>query len=336
MTHKIGILGNGSWATALAKIIVDYGANINWWMRNQDAVDHLIKKNHNPEYLSSVTFQPNTVVPSTHLKNIIEESNIILMAIPSAYIVEVLELLPADIFKNKIIISAVKGILPQSNSLLCDYLAEHFNFDLNNYLCISGPCHAEEVAQERLSYLTFSCTQKVLVDNISQLFTTDYIKVTTNEDIYGTQYAGVLKNIYAVGAGIAHGLGYGDNFLSVYITNCYRESIVLLEHVFEKFAHGNIPDVHTSAYLGDLLVTAYSPHSRNRSFGTLIGKGYSISNAITEMNMVAEGYYASKGMNYIITQELNIEMSICKTIYEILWEGKNPKKGFKEIENILN
>lgn len=336
MKHKIGILGNGSWATALAKIIVDHGNYIHWWMRSQEAVDHLIRKNHNPEYLSSVSFCPKSIMPSTHLKSIIAESDIILMAIPSAYIVEVLELLPADIFKDKIIISAVKGILPQSNSLLCDYLAEHFNFDLNNYLCISGPCHAEEVAQERLSYLTFSCKQKELVEKTARLFSTDYIKVTTNEDIYGTQYAGVLKNIYAVGAGIAHGLGYGDNFLSVYITNSYRESIILLEEIFQNNTKGTIPDVHTSAYLGDLLVTAYSPHSRNRSFGTLLGKGYSIPSAITEMNMVAEGYYATKGMNHIITQQLKISMPICKTLHQILWEGKSPRQAFKEIEDLLN
>lgn len=336
MRLKIGILGNGSWATALAKIVTDNNHGINWWMRSEIAMKHLIDKKHNLDYLSSVSFNPDLITPSTHLKHVIESCDAILIAIPSAYLVEVLDQLPADIFQDKYIISAVKGILPQSHTLLNDYLAQNFNFNLDNYICISGPCHAEEVAQERLSYLTFSGNKIEKVQTIANMFATDYIRVTTNVDIYGTQYAGVLKNIYAVGAGIAHGLGYGDNFLSVYITNCYRESICLLDKLYKKNKVEERPDVHTSAYLGDLLVTCYSPHSRNRSFGTLIGKGYSITSAITEMNMVAEGYYATKGMHHIIKDAIQLEMPICRMLHDILWEGKNARTAFKEIESLLN
>ncbi|HZH87989.1 MAG TPA: NAD(P)H-dependent glycerol-3-phosphate dehydrogenase [Chitinophagaceae bacterium] len=336
MSFKIGILGNGSWATALAKIITDNDHAIKWWMRSEIAVNHLIQKKHNLDYLSSVSFNPKLIEPSKNIKLVIENCNAILIAIPSAYLVEVLDQLPADIFQNKYIISAVKGILPQSHSLLNDYLAQNFNFDLDKYICISGPCHAEEVAQERLSYLTFSGNKSDQVQNIAKMFETDYIRVTTNGDIYGTQYAGVLKNIYAVGAGIAHGLGYGDNFLSVYITNCYRESICLLDKLHDENKGIERPDVHTSAYLGDLLVTCYSPHSRNRSFGTLIGKGYSISSAIREMNMVAEGYYATKGMHHIIKDTIQLDMPICHMLHDILWQGRDPRSAFKEIESLLN
>lgn len=336
MSNTFGIIGNGSWATALAKMLTDNGHVINWWMRNEEAKNHFIKHHHNMHYLSSVDFYPNTILPSTDIVEVIQNTDFIVVCVPSAYIVAIIEDLPKDIFEGKIIISAIKGILPNHHLLLNDYLKVQFNFNLDNYYSITGPCHAEEVASERLSYLTFSGKNQEKTIEIAKHFETEFIQTNVNLDLYGSQYAAVLKNIYAVGAGIAHGLGYGDNFLSVYITNCYRELYYFLQKQFElldtSLPH---PDFHTSAYLGDLLVTCYSPHSRNRTFGTLLGKGYSISSASAEMNMVAEGYYASKGMQSII-RKMNIELPIAKKVHEILWENKEVSLKFKEMECMLS
>jgi glycerol-3-phosphate dehydrogenase (NAD(P)+) len=331
-----GIIGNGSWATALAKMLTDNGNRIYWWMRNESSVTHLLRKHHNPHYLTSVNFPADTIIPTTDLEEVIRQCDAIIICVPSAYILDVIRSLPPDSFKNKIIISAIKGIIPQQYTLLNDYLAAEFGVSLNQYVAITGPCHAEEVAQERLSYLTFSGLDHAAAQNAAMAFSTDYIRTTANHDLWGAQYAAVLKNIYAVGAGMAHGIGYGDNFLSVYITNCYREMYRFLEIQFEQVHPSNeIPDFHTSAYLGDLLVTCYSPHSRNRSFGTLLGKGYSVKAATTEMSMVAEGYYAVQGMKEIASG-LNIEMPIMAEIHAALWEQKLPEEAFAAIEHLLS
>lgn len=331
-----GIIGNGSWATALAKMLTDNGNTIHWWMRNQSAVQHLIEKQHNQHYLTSVTFKAGSTLPTTQLDVLIKNCDTLIFCIPSAYASEVLQLLMAADLKGKKIISAIKGILPGYTMLLNDYLEQHLNFDIQNYVAITGPCHAEEVAQERLSYLTFSGLQASLTQQLASNFTTEFIRTTTNNDLWGAQYAAVLKNIYAVGAGIAHGLGYGDNFLSVYNTNCYREMYLFLQAQFEKVhPAATLPDFHTSAYLGDLLVTCYSLHSRNRTFGAYIGKGYSVKTAIAEMNMVAEGYYAVRGMN-IIAKQLQISMPISNAIHSILWQEVPAATAFKAIEEMLS
>lgn len=336
MNTTFGIIGNGSWATALAKMLTKNGQIINWWMRNENAKNHFIKNHHNLHYLTSVEFDPEKIIPSTDIEHVIRHSERVVLCIPSAYVVDLLKQLPRDVFKEKIIISAIKGIIPSHHMLLNDYLAENFLIDIENYISITGPCHAEEVAQERLSYLTFSGLNLGIAENISKDFRIDYIQTGINNDLWGSQYAAVLKNIYAIGAGIAHGLGYGDNFLSVYITNCYREMFSFLIKQFEKVHPSEkMPDFHTSAYLGDLLVTCYSPHSRNRTFGTLLGKGYSITAASAEMNMIAEGYLASKGMQAII-QKLDLSMPIAGEIYKVLWEGKIAKEGFEQIESFLS
>lgn len=331
-----GIIGNGSWATALAKMLTDNGNVIHWWMRNEASVEHLLRKHHNPHYLTSVTFAGNNILPTTDLAKVVAECNFLVICVPSAYILDVLKELPADALKNKTIISAIKGILPEQHVLLNDYLVTAFGVPLQNYVAITGPCHAEEVAQERLSYLTFSGLDDEVTQQTAKAFSTDYIRTTSNHDLWGAQYAAVLKNIYAVGAGLAHGIGYGDNFLSVYNTNCYREMYRFLQLQFELVHPSNeVPDFHTSAYLGDLLVTCYSPHSRNRAFGTLLGKGYSVKAATTEMSMVAEGYFAVKGMKKIAA-ELNIDMPIMQHIHTVLWEQRLPAEAFKEIELILS
>ncbi|MFT4062707.1 MAG: NAD(P)-binding domain-containing protein [Edaphocola sp.] len=331
-----GIIGNGSWATALAKMLTDNGHAVNWWMRNEAAVAHLVSRHNNPHYLASVNFHGKEVYPTAHLKEVVDSSDTLLVCVPSAYIADVLNGLPANAFGGKTIISAIKGILPGHNLLLNDYLVGAFGVPLQHYVAITGPCHAEEVAQERLSYLTFSGLDAQITNEAAARFATEYIRTTTNHDLWGAQYAAVLKNIYAVGAGLAHGLGYGDNFLSVYNTNCYREMYRFLQVQFDQVHPSNeVPDFHTSAYLGDLLVTCYSPHSRNRSFGTLLGKGYSVKAATTEMSMVAEGYFAAKGMHKIAA-ELNIEMPIMELLYQVLWQKKLPVAAFEEITALLS
>ncbi len=331
-----GIIGNGSWATALAKMLTDNGNTIHWWMRNESSVTHLLQKHHNPHYLTSVSFAPELILPTTDLQQVVDACDTLVVCVPSAFILDVLKELPQDSLQDKVIISAIKGILPEQYVLLNDYLVSAFQVPLQQYVAITGPCHAEEVAQERLSYLTFSGLNDAVTRKAAAAFSTDYIRTTSNHDLWGAQYAAVLKNIYAVGAGLAHGIGYGDNFLSVYNTNCYREMYRFLQLQFEQVHPSTeVPDFHTSAYLGDLLVTCYSPHSRNRSFGTLIGKGYSIKAATTEMSMVAEGYFAVKGMKKIAS-ELNIDMPIMQEIHDTLWENKLPSEAFRVIEALLS
>lgn len=333
---NIGIVGNGSWGTALAKILTDNNRHIQWWLRNEDAVKHLQRTHHNPNYLTSVRFIEGTIQPTADLVQVLNSCQTIVFAVPSAYAQSVLESVPAEMWMGKNIISAIKGILPESNLILNDYLARIPGFDLKRYVAITGPCHAEEVAQERLSYLTFSGLDDTLTAAVAEAFHNGYIYTTHNHDIWGAQFAAVLKNIYAIGAGMAHALDYGDNFLSVYITNCYREMYRFLEQHFEKVHPSNErPDFHTSAYLGDLLVTGYSLHSRNRLFGTMLGKGYSVKNAILEMNMVAEGYYAARGMQ-TIAADLQLEIPIASKIYSVLWQQVPPADMFKALEKTLS
>ncbi|MFM1828626.1 MAG: hypothetical protein RL624_867 [Bacteroidota bacterium] len=333
---KIGIIGNGSWGTALAKMLNDNQIPFTWWIRDEKAIQHLTKRSHNLNYLTSVQFNMELISLSSDLNAVLKEANTLIFCVPSAYAQEVIESVSADCWQGKHIISAIKGILPKPHQLINDYLAANYAFPIAHYAAITGPCHAEEVANERLSYLTFSSLNTELAKAAATLFKTNYINTFYNNDIWGAQFAAVLKNIYAVGAGIAHGLDYGDNFLSVYITNCYKEMYQFLNYHFEKIHPSNeVPDFHTSAYLGDLLVTCYSLHSRNRMFGNMIGKGYSVKAAIIEMKMVAEGYYAAKGMD-IIQEELGIQMPISKAIFDILWNNKNAEEVFKEIESFLS
>jgi len=342
---KFGILGSGSWGTALAKLLTHNGQNIYWWNRSENAIQQFKEKSHNPHYLSSAKFNVSQLNFTTSIEHLIQESDIILIAVPSAYISDLLISLPKNIFTNKKILTAIKGILPESNLLLNDFLSQHFNFSIENYFAVSGPCHAEEVAAEKLSYLTFAGLDETVTKNISSYFQTPYLRTVTNIDIIGVQYAAVLKNIYALGAGIAHGLDYGDNFLSVLIANSADEMAVFLrkagiinaevgylEHGKKSPEHHN--NYAASVYLGDLLVTCYSLYSRNRTFGTMIGKGYSVKSAQLEMNMVAEGYNASKCM-FEMNKKYLAEMPIAETIYKILWEKISAEDGFKYIEENL-
>lgn len=343
-----GILGSGSWGTALAKILTDNGHTIFWWNRNESAIQHIRQRKHNPHYLSTAYFNPDHLQLTTNAAEVIANSDVIIIAIPSAYTEETLLQLDRDIFTGKCVLSAVKGILPQQNVLLNDFLKIEFNLPLEQYFAVMGPCHAEEVASEKLSYLTFSGIDHVATQTIAAHFKSSYINTVVNQDIYGVQFAAILKNIYAVGAGIAHGLDYGDNFLSVLIANSADEMATFLRQLgvqnievgsIEHRARVAFPKEGTtnyaaSVYLGDLLVTCYSLFSRNRTFGNMIGKGYSVKSAQIEMSMVAEGYNACRCM-YLINQEIGAEMPIAETVYRILWENLSPAEGFNRIEQTL-
>jgi glycerol-3-phosphate dehydrogenase (NAD(P)+) len=343
---RFGIIGGGSWATALAKILTDRKHHINWCIRSAAIIEHIKTHSYNPNYLSTAKFDTSFLSMSTDVTEVVKKSDILIIAVPSAYAEESLAKLKPEDWKDKKIVSAIKGLLSNKNILLNYYLQQQFNIPLENYFAVLGPCHAEEVASEKLSYLTFSGTDITTAAEIASHFTTDYINTIVNHDIMGVQYAAVLKNIYALGAGIAHGLNYGDNFLSVYIANAADEMAAFLkkfgvEHITvgehegeDPVTHRKTPNYAASVYLGDLLVTCYSLFSRNRTFGTMIGKGYSVKTAQLEMNMVAEGYNAARSI-YIINKEIKAPIPIAGTIYEILWDNVKPAEGFKRIEQVL-
>jgi len=344
---NFGILGSGSWGTALAKILTDNGQTIQWWNRSESAIQHILSRHHNPQYLPAARFNINQLRLTTHAEEVIAGCDCILIVIPSAYVDDAIGHLNPDLFTGKKIVSAVKGILPDSNVLLNEYLHQKFGVKLGDYFAVLGPCHAEEIAAEKLSYLTFSGIDAAMTHEIAGYFKTGYLNTVENNDIFGVQFAAVLKNIYALGAGIAHGLDYGDNFLSVLIANSADEMACFLRKAgIQNIQVGSI-DHHVTAngkpqttnyaasvYLGDLLVTCYSLHSRNRAFGNMIGKGYSVKAAQLEMNMVAEGYNASKCM-YILNKKVQAEMPIAETIYRILWHNLEAGEGFKHIETSL-
>ncbi len=330
---QFGILGSGSWATALAKILTDSKKDIYWWVRNNDTINHISQRRHNPHYLSGAYFDVSRLQLSSNINFVIEASDVLLIVIPSAYIHQSLSALNKDAFKNKKIISAVKGILPEKNQLLNEYLTENFNVELNNYFTLLGPSHAEEVAAEKLSYLTFSGLDTNLTKQIADNFQTEFISTRVNADVIGVQYASILKNIYALGAGIAHGLDYGDNFLSVYIANAANEMVRFVKEVKHEDSAADI-NYASSVYLGDLLVTCYSLYSRNRTLGNMIGKGYSVKTAQLELGMVAEGYNASKCV-HTTNLDLKVNIPIADIIYKILWENFSAAEGFSLIEKTL-
>jgi len=356
MAQTFGIIGSGSWGTALAKILTDNKNKISWWIRSGENIKHLLARRHNPQYLSSVYFDTALLRPTTDVTEVIKNSDCIIIAVPSAYAVETLGGIDKQIFNGKKIISAIKGILPDQNLLLNDYLKQEFNVELENYFAVLGPCHAEEVASEKLSYLTFSGVDESATATIASHFKTPYLNTIINHDIYGVQFAAILKNIYAVGAGVAHGLDYGDNFLSVLIANSADEmagflrkagikniEVGTIEHLGRELSaiqtntlneKKQTTNYAASVYLGDLLVTCYSLYSRNRTFGNMIGKGYSVKNAQLEMSMVAEGYNASRCMK-IINENIHADMPIADIIYSILWENMPAAEGFAKIEETL-
>ncbi len=328
-SKKIAVIGGGSWATAIVKILTENNDYVGWWLRNQDSVNHIKEFHNNPDYLSSVDLLTEHIDVSTDLNHIVTEADYIIFAIPSAFLKSALTNLKVSL-EDKVVVSAIKGIVPDENQIVGEFFNKSYNVPIGNIGVISGPCHAEEVALERLSYLTISSQNKENAEAIAVRLEGKFIKTTISDDIYGTEYAAVLKNIYALAAGICHGLGYGDNFQAVLVSNGIRE--------IKRFIKAVSPikrDISGSAYLGDLMVTAYSQFSRNRTFGNMIGKGYTIRSAMLEMKMVAEGYYAANLIKHVEKAQ-DVRMPIATAVYKILYEGKSPKKVMEKLANKLD
>ena len=326
---KFAVIGGGSWATAIAKMLCVNLDEICWYMRNDAAIDHLKTYKHNPNYLSSVEFDPSKLKLTNNINEAIEYADYLIFAIPSAFLSVELEKLEVSL-KDKIIFSAIKGIVPETSLIVGEHFHVKYDIPYYNIGVITGPCHAEEVALERLSYLTIACGDEEKAQTVADRLSGNYIKTKITDDIIGTEYAAMLKNIYAVAAGIAHGLGYGDNFQSVLMSNAIREM-----KQFIKKVHKMKRNINDSAYLGDLLVTGYSIFSRNRTFGNMIGKGYTVKSAMMEMCMVAEGYYATKSA-YKLNQGYEAKTPIIDAVYAVLYEGKNPKVVFRKLTEFLD
>ena len=308
----------GSWATALVKILSENGSRVDWWLRSKDDVQHLLRTRHNPRYLSAVQFDLSRVYPTTDLDDAIEEADWLVLAVPAAYVQPVLDKLDRGALKHKRVVSAIKGMIPGKNQLVTDYVAERFRLPHTRLGVIAGPCHAEEVALEKQSYLTIGSPDAALAEDFSELLRNRYVRAHPAQDLDGIEYCAVMKNIIALTGGIAHGVGYGDNFLAVLVSNAVQEIRRFLQAI-----NPQPRDLSASAYLGDLLVTAYSQFSRNRTFGSMVGRGYSVKSAQLEMNMVAEGYFAVKSIHEL-NKKLKVNMPITEAAYNILYERIAP------------
>lgn len=321
---KIAIMGGGSWATALAKIVLSTQERINWYMRRDDQIQDFLQTGHNPSYLSAVEFDINRINFYSDINRTIEESDTLIFATPSPFLKQHLKKVTTSL-ENKFIVSAIKGIVPDENMLVADYFSEYYHVPINHIAVIGGPCHAEEIALERLSYITLACPDIDYAYQLSPVFKNQYLRNYCCKDVTGIEYASVLKNVYAIVAGICHGMKYGDNFLAVFICNAIEEMRNFLYAV-----HGLERDITDSVYLGDLLVTAYSRFSRNRTFGTMIGKGYSVKTAQLEMEMIAEGYYGTKCIHEI-NEKYQVNMPILDALYVILYERKSPMVVIRQL-----
>ncbi len=326
---KIAVLGGGSWATAIVKMLSENLENIGWYMRSVYAIEHIKRNKHNPSYLSSAELHPEQLDLSDDMNYIVDNYDVLIFAIPSAFINTELEKLTTSL-EGKIIFSAIKGIVPETGLIIGEHFHQKFNIPMENIGVLTGPCHAEEVAMERLSYLTLACQDAEKAKDLSKYFAGRYIKTKISDDIIGTEYAAMLKNIYSIAAGISHGLGYGDNFQAVLMSNGIREM-----KRFIKKVHKMKRNINNSAYLGDLLVTGYSVFSRNRMFGNMIGKGYTVKSAQMEMSMVAEGYYATKSA-FEINKKNGAKTPIIDAVYNVLYDKKEAKDEFLKLTNRLD
>lgn len=326
---KFAVIGGGSWATAIAKMLCHNLNEVAWYMRNDAAIEELKINKHNPNYLSSVEFNTDLLRLTSNIDEAIAYADYVVFAIPSAFLSAELSKLTVSL-ENKVIISAIKGIIPETGLIVGQHFIQTYNVQIENIAVLAGPCHAEEVALERLSYLTIAGGDLEKAEVIAASLRSHYIKAKTSDDVMGTEYAAMLKNIYAIAAGMAHGLGYGDNFQALLMSNAIREM-----KKFIKKVHKLKRNINDSAYLGDLLVTGYSLFSRNRMFGNMIGKGYTVISTKMEMNMVAEGYYATKSA-YLMNQELKAKTPIIDAVYDILYNGKDAKKVFNKLTDKLD
>lgn len=330
MNKTIAVIGGGSWATAIIKILSNNVNKIHWWVRSVETAEFIKKYHHNPNYLSDVEINTEKIQVETDLKKAIHSADIVILAVPSAFLKNALSGITAEDFKGRVVFSAIKGIIPDDLLIIGDFLNKKIGVALEQIGVITGPCHAEEVAMERLSYLTIASQNKETAATLAALMSCRYIKTSVSDDIFGTEYSAVLKNIIAIASGICHGVGYGDNYQAVLISNAIQE--------IERFVTAVHPvnrDIKDSAYLGDLLVTAYSSFSRNRTFGTMVGKGYSVKFAQLEMNMIAEGYYATKCI-YELNKKYNVNMPITNAVYHVLYEKISPRIEMKLLSDQLS
>ena len=319
---KIAIIGGGSWATAIAKIVVGHTHHIGWYMRREDQIEDFKRLSHNPSYLTSVHFDVNEISFNDDLNKIVEAYDTLVFVVPSPYLKNHLRKLKVRL-KDKFIVTAIKGIVPDENLICTEYFHQVFDVPHDNLACIGGPSHAEEVALERLSYLTVGCSDMEKAQAFAGVLNSQFIKTKTSTDVIGIEYSSVLKNVYAIAAGICNGLKFGDNFQAVLIANAVQEMARFLQSV-----HPIERNVYDSVYLGDLLVTGYSNFSRNRVFGTMIGKGYSVKSAQMEMEMIAEGYFGTKCMKEI-NRHWHVNMPILDAVFNILYERIAPKIEIK-------
>lgn len=326
---NIAVLGSGSWATAIVKIATQTHTKVYWWVREQEIVQGVENFGHNPLYLRSCELDRERIIVSSDLKMIVSKATDIILVIPAAFVAGSLRSLCPKDFEGKRIICATKGIIPQTNQIVADYIRDYFNVRDENQAVISGPSHAEEIAQERLTYLTVGSCNDELAKQVAEGLKCRFVKTTTSSDIRGIEYGAVMKNIYALAAGIARGAGYGDNFVAVLIANAAQEM-----GAFLAVAAPQERDTNRFVYLGDLLVTAYSQHSRNRTFGQMIGQGYSVKSAQLEMAMVAEGYYAAECIDKA-NRSIGVSLPIARAVYEILYEGKSADEEFKRLSELF-
>jgi glycerol-3-phosphate dehydrogenase (NAD(P)+) len=326
---RVALLGSGSWATAVAKILMENVGGINWFIRDDDTIEQFRQYRHNPGYMRGVIFDIDRIRFSSDINQVVRDSDILVVVIPSAYLLDYISGLTEDI-SGKYIISGIKGLVPVNNMVIAEYFHTCFKVPYESIGIIAGPSHAEEVALERLSYLTLACQNEKNASLFARLFSCSYIKTNISDDIWGTEYSSVIKNIIAIAAGIVHGLMYGDNFQAVLVSN----AIIEIER-FVNAVHPISRDIKSSAYLGDLMVTSYSQFSRNRTFGNMIGKGYSVRTAQLEMHMVAEGYFAAKSIRDI-NERYNVDMPICEAVYQILYNNRSPRKEIQKLTEKLS
>ena len=316
---QIAVIGGGSWATALVKILSENQVKIKWWIRRKADVDFIRKYNHNPSYLTDVAINPRKVKTYNKMSEALNGVEYIILAIPAAFIPATLKDLNKKHFEGKKVVSAIKGMIPEENLLVTDWLTREFNLPIGQTCVIAGPCHAEEVALEKQSYLTIASPNIEVAKSFANLLNCRFLQANAIADLYGVEYCAVIKNIIAIACGITRGLGFGDNFQAVLVSNTMQEIKIFLDEIYPKENR----DLNNSGYLGDLLVTAYSQFSRNRTFGNMIGRGYSVKSAQIEMNMIAEGYYAVRSI-YLISKQHHLKLPIIDAVYHIVYEKTNP------------
>jgi glycerol-3-phosphate dehydrogenase (NAD(P)+) len=324
----VTVIGSGSWATAIVKMLSTNATKICWYVQIDEELKYLKKFHHNQKYLSAIDFKPEKLILTGDINKAIKSAEIIILVTPAAFLKETLSPLKISL-NGKTICSAIKGFIPEDNCIVGEFMHKEYNVPYSDIVIITGPSHAEEVAMEKLTYLTIASQDSERARNVARLLKNHYLRTILSDDIYGTEYAAVMKNIFAIAAGICIGLGYGDNFLAVLLSNAAMELKTFIDSI-----HPIDRDIKCSAYLGDLLVTGYSQFSRNRAFGTMIGKGYSVHNALMEMTMVAEGYYAAKGIHKL-RSEMNLSIPIAETVYRILYENAIPSKEAIRLTKIL-